>query len=268
MIMVVNWPFLQSNPNYPNGNPATFLVTAAFYALFAIPMFRMVPEQRRNAHLSFVQLTKRGFGQLATTVRHIREYQDIRRFLAAFFVYNDAILTVILFAGIFGRKTLHFSMTELAIWFAMIQVIAVVGSIVFGRFADKYGPKRMITITIYIWIAVVTGAYFTTTAAEFYVVGAIAGISLGSSQTCSRGFMALLTPPEHAAEFFGFYDGFCGKASAVIGPIVFGVLSDIFGSQRPAIWALAVFFVIGLVMLRRVNEKRAEQDEVLLEAAS
>ena len=111
----------------------------------------------------------------------------------------------------------------------------------------------------------VTGAYFTTTAAEFYVVGAVAGISLGSSQAASRAFMALLTPPEHTAEFFGFYDGFCGKASAVIGPVVFGVLSDLFGSQRPAIWALAGFFIIGLLLLRRVNEKKAEQDEELLE---
>ncbi len=150
----------------------------------------------------------------------------------------------------------------------MIQIIAVLGSILFGRFADNRGPKLTISITLCIWIAVVTGAFFTTTAAEFYVVGAIAGICLGSSQAASRAFMALLTPPEHAAEFFGFYDGFCGKASAVIGPVVFGVLSDLFGSQRPAIWALAVFFIIGLILLRRVNEKRAEQAEEQMGIAS
>jgi UMF1 family MFS transporter len=262
MILIVNMPFFETAPKF------TFIVTAAFYTVFALPIFFIVPEQRRNSHLSFPKLVKRGFGQLRTTVRHIRRYKDVTRFLTAFFIYNDAILTVILFSGIFANKTLHFGMTELAIWFGMIQIIAVLGSILFGRFADKRGPKLTISITLCIWIAVVTGAFFTTTAAEFYVVGAIAGVCLGSSQAASRAFMALLTPPEHAAEFFGFYDGFCGKASAVIGPVVFGVLSDLFGSQRPAIWALAVFFIIGLILLRRVNEKRAEQAEEQMGIAS
>jgi UMF1 family MFS transporter len=262
MILIVNVPFFETAPKF------TFLVTAAFYAVFALPIFFMVPEQRRKANLSIVQVSRKGFDQLVTTVRHIRQYKDVTRFLTAFFIYNDATLTVILFSGIFANKTLHFGMMELAIWFGMIQIIAIAGSVVFGKLADKYGPKRMISITLLIWIAVVTAAFFTTTTMEFYFVGAIAGISLGSSQACSRGFMALLTPPEHTAEFFGFYDGFCGKASAVIGPIVFGVLSDLFGSQRPAIWALAVFFVIGLLLLRRVHEKRAEHDEELLEIAS
>jgi UMF1 family MFS transporter len=262
MILVVNMPFFETAPKF------TFLVTAAFYSLFALPIFLIVPEQRRNSHLSFPTIVRRGFTQLRTTVGHIRQYKDVTRFLTAFFIYNDALLTVILFAGIFANQTLHFGMTQLAIWFGMIQIIAVIGSILFGRFADKRGPKLTIMITLCIWIAVVTGAYFTTTALEFYVVGAVAGICLGSSQASSRAFMALLTPPEHAAEFFGFYDGFCGKASAVIGPIVFGVLSDLFGSQRPAIWALAVFFIVGLILLRRVNEKRAVQKEELLEIAS
>lgn len=259
VILIINKPFFETAPKF------TFFVTAAFYTLFALPIFLWVPEKRRKENLSLGQLTRRGFGQLLTTFRHIREYKDITRFLTAFFIYNDAILTVILFAGIFAKKTLHFGMSELALWFGMIQIVAVTGSLVFGKFADKHGPKRTITITLFIWIAVVTSAYFTTTGTGFYFVGALAGVSLGSSQAASRSFMALLTPPEHAAEFFGFYDGFCGKASAVIGPVIFGVLSDLFGSQRPAIWAMAAFFITGLILLRRVSEKRAVRGEHALE---
>ena len=259
IILIVNLPFFETAPKF------TFIVTAIFYLVFALPMFMFVPERRRKANLSFIQLIKQGFWQLATTVRNIRQYKDITRFLVAFFIYNDAILTVILFGGIFAKKTLHFGMTDLAIWFGMIQIVAVIGSLVFGKFADKHGPKFTITITLFIWIVVVTSAYFTTTALQFYFVGGLAGVSLGSSQAASRSFMALLTPPERAAEFFGFYDGFCGKASAIIGPIVFGVLSDFFGSQRPAIWAMAAFFIVGLILLRRVNEHRAEKDEDKLE---
>ena len=255
VILLINLPFFETSPK------ATFLVTAGFFAIFSIPIFLIVPEHRRKAGLSFPKLVQRGFGQLAATFGHIREYKDVARFLVAFFIYNDAILTVILFSGIFAKSTLNFGMTELAIWFAMVQVVAVIGSVLFGKFADNSGPKRAITITLVIWIAVVTAAFFITTDVQFFILGAVAGTALGSSQACSRGLMALLTPPEHAAEFFGFYDGFCGKASAVIGPVIFGLLSDWFGSQRPAIWALAVFFIVGLILLRRVNVRHALRDE-------
>ena len=258
-ILFACWPFFETAPKM------TFLVTAAFYTLFALPMFFIVPERRKRSTMRLGALTKQGFRQLAMTVRHIREYKDISRFLLAFFIYNDAILTVILFSGNFANVTLHFGMTELAIWFGMIQIVAILGSLLFGRLADKTGPKFVITLTLFIWIGVVTAAFFTTTKTEFYFVGGIAGLALGSSQACSRSLMALLTPKEHTAEFFGFYDGFCGKASAVIGPIVFGVLAEIFGSQRPAIWALAVFFIVGLVLLRRVSERQAIKEERKLE---
>ncbi len=261
-ILLINLPLFE------HAAKATFLVTAAFFAVFALPLFLVVPERRKTSELSFPKLVRRGFGQLVTTTRHIREYRSVARFLVAFFIYNDAILTVILFSGIFAKTTLHFGMTELAMWFVMVQIVAVIGSVIFGHFADRRGPKLAITITLVIWIAVVTAAFFTTTAAEFYILGAVAGVSLGSSQACSRGLMALLTPPEHTAEFFGFYDGFCGKASAIIGPIVFGLLSDWFGSQRPAIWALAVFFIVGLILLRRVDVRQARNDEPALVAVT
>ncbi len=261
-ILLINLPLFE------NSATSTFLVTAGFFAIFSLPLFLLVPETRRKPNLSFPLLVRRGFGQLARTVQHIRSYKNVARFLLAFFLYNDAILTVILFSGIFAKTTLHFGMMELAIWFVMVQIVAVIGSVIFGRFADKRGPKRAITITLFIWIAVVTAAFFTQTTAEFYVLGAVAGIALGSSQACSRGLMALLTPPEHAAEFFGFYDGFCGKASAVVGPVIFGVLSDVFGSQRPAIWGLALFFAVGLLLLRRVDEREARQEEQALAAGS
>ncbi|HEY3876192.1 MAG TPA: MFS transporter, partial [Candidatus Kapabacteria bacterium] len=243
-------PFLNSDPKM------TFLITAGFFTLFGIPMFLFVPEERRASSLTFPQIAKKGFSELSRTFRHIREYKDITRFLIAFFLYNDAILTVSSFSGIYAKETLHFAMVELAGFFAMIQIIAVIGSILFGKLADRYGSKRMIAITLFIWIAVIAGAYFTTTKLVFYFVGAGAGIALGASQSCSRSLMALLTPKQHTAEFFGFYDGFCGKVSAIIGPVLFGIFSDWFGDQRPAILILAPMIIIGLILLMGVREQR------------
>ena len=251
LILFVIYPFVE------NSKPTTFLISAAFFLIFSMPFFLVVPEVRRREKVGFVPLVQRGFGQLRTTISHIRKYKDVTRFLLAFFLYNDAILTVVLFSANFADATLHFKATEMAEWYALVQVVAIVGSILFGRFADRFGPKRAITITLIIWIGVVVASYFAQTKTEFFIIGGIAGIALGSSQSCSRSLMALLTPPENAAEFFGFYDGFCGKASAILGPLVFGLLSEAFGNQRPAIIALGAFFVIGLVLLRRVKEQRA-----------
>jgi UMF1 family MFS transporter len=124
--------------------------------------------------------------------------------------------------------------------------------LVFGIVTDKLGPRITIIITLVIWLGVVAGAFISTDAFSFYIVAVFAGISLGSSQSASRSMMALLTPIEHTAEFFGFYDGFAGKASAVVGPLLFGLLSSLFG-QRQAILSLAVFFAAGLWLVKKVR---------------
>ena len=97
-------------------------------------------------------------------------------------------------------------------------------------------------------------AYFAVTKPVFYGVGLLAGLAIGSSQSSSRSLMAKLTPVERSGEFFGFYDGFFGKASAIVGPITFGWISAAFG-QRPAIVFLSTFFIAGLILLTRVKEE-------------
>ena len=231
---------------------ASFLVTAGIFTLFAIPLFLFVPENKKRSSLSSWALVKGGFRQVIQTVKHIRKYRNLSIFLLAFFLYNDATLTVVAFSGLYAKNTLHFTTGDLIFMFAMVQTVAIIGSIAFGYVTDKFGPKRTIMITLCIWLAVVIGAYLTSSVMEFYIVAGVAGLALGSSQSASRSMMALLTPKEHTAEFFGFYDGFCGKASAVIGPLVFGALSTNFG-ERPAIISLGVFFLVGLGMMRRVR---------------
>ncbi|MEP7233796.1 MAG: MFS transporter [Ignavibacteriota bacterium] len=232
--------------------PESFLVTAAMFAFFAIPFFLFVPESRQQAKKYSWNIIGESFRGVIKTAKQIRQYKSLATFLVAFFLYNDAILTVIGFSGLYAKNTLNFSTGDLIVLFAMVQTVAIVGSIIFGYITDRTGPKQTIMITLVIWLGVVTGAFFTSGVGAFYVVAGVAGLALGSSQSASRSLMALLTPKEHAAEFFGFYDGFCGKASAVLGPLIFGALSSGFG-QRPAIISLAVFFLAGLVMMRRVQ---------------
>jgi UMF1 family MFS transporter len=100
---------------------------------------------------------------------------------------------------------------------------------------------------------VIIGAFFVSTISEFYIVGLLAGMSIGSSQSCSRSLMALITPKDREAEFFGFYDGLFGKSSAVVGPFIYGIISDL-SNERFAALAIGLFFIAGLIILQKVNE--------------
>ena len=140
---------------------------------------------------------------------------------------------------------------QVIIFFVIVQSTAIAGSFIFGIISDHIGPKKTITITLVIWIIVVIGAFFVQTVSEFYIVGLLAGLAIGSSQSCSRSLMALLTPKEREAEFFGFYDGLFGKSSAVIGPLVYGIVADI-SNERFAALAIGLFFVVGLFILQKV----------------
>jgi UMF1 family MFS transporter len=135
----------------------------------------------------------------------------------------------------------------------------VIGSLVFGFVTDKLGPKKSIDINLILWLFVVTAAYFVQTKGMFFLISIVAGSSLGAAQSSSRSLMALLTPKEREGEFFGFYDGLCGKASAVIGTFLFGLISYLTNNQRLSILSVGAFFIIGFVLLQRVDDTRATQ---------
>lgn len=233
----------------------SFVVAAAFFLLFSLPMFLFVPEPegKTGKHLSYI---RDGMRQAGTTFRSLfvqRNYPDIARFLIAFFIYNDGILTVIAFAAIFADNVLHMNDKDIIVFFAVVQTSAIVGSIVLGIISDKIGPKKTISITLVLWILICIGAYFVKTVPVFYVIAFGAGAAIGSSQSASRSMMALLTPKEREAEFFGFYDGLCGKASAVVGPFIYGLTADL-TNERIAALTIGIFFLVGLALLQKVPD--------------
>jgi UMF1 family MFS transporter len=258
VLLIVNFMLPdQASPDYLFFVRLSFVVAAAFFLLFSLPMFFFVPEPHRDLSSASTSYMRDGFTRAKETFRALfvrKEYPDIAKFLIAFFIYNDGILTVIAFAAIFAEHILHMSDKDIIIFFAVVQTSAVAGSILFGIITDKIGPKKTISITLLLWIAISAGAFFVQTVAQFYLVAMVAGIAIGSSQSASRCMMAILTPKEREAEFFGFYDGLCGKASAVVGPLVYGIIADL-TSERVAVLSIALFFLIGFVVLQGVPER-------------
>ncbi|MGE5681459.1 MAG: MFS transporter [Bacillota bacterium] len=233
----------------------SFLIAAVFFLVFSIPLFLFVHEPKGNASLQS-SLIKGGVKKSFETFKDLffkKKYPAITRFLIAFFLYNDAIITIIAFASIFAANILKMSDSEVIYFFVIVQSTAVLGSFIFGIISDHIGPKKTIKITLVIWIIVIIGAFFVNSVAGFYLVGLLAGLSIGSSQSCSRSLMALLTPKEREAEFFGFYDGLFGKSSAVVGPLLYGIVSDL-SNERFAALAIGTFFIAGLLIINKVQE--------------
>ncbi len=244
----------QTAPDYYLHIRYSFVIASVFFLVFSIPLFVFVKEPHFPNKLK-VDLIKSGINKSKETFKDIffkNKFPSVSTFLLAFFLYNDAIITIIAFASIFAANVLKMTDAEIIIFFAIVQSTAVLGSFIFGIISDHIGPKKTITITLLIWILVAIGAFLITSIEEFYVIGLVAGLSIGSSQSCSRSLMALLTPKQREAEFFGFYDGLFGKSSAIIGPLVFGIISDLF-TERLGALAIGLFFIAGLIILQKVK---------------
>jgi UMF1 family MFS transporter len=235
---------------------SSFVIAAGIFFVFAIPLFVFLRDHKRHFEYK-TSYVNAGIQRVFDTLRHLRMYKNVLRFLIAFFVYNDGILTIISFASIFATHSLGFTLQEVLILFAVVQASGIIGSLVFGVVTDKIGPKRTIGINLVLWMVVVVAAYLVESKEWFYVIGAVAGSSMGASQASSRSLMALLTPKDHEAEFFGFYNGLCGKASAVVGTFLFGLISYITEDQRLSVLTIGIFFVAGFFLLQRVDDSRS-----------
>ncbi len=230
----------------------TFIVSAFFFLIFSLPLFIYLKDSRKNIEHQESYL-KIGYKRVWDTISHLKNYKNLALFLLSYFFYIEGVNTVIYFAGNYASSTMGFSEIELIVFFLTVQTTAIIGSIIFGIIADSIGQKKSIIYTLIIWLITVILAFFVESKNHFYIVGLLAGSAMGSCQSISRSMMSLLTPAEKKTEFFGFYS-FFGKSSAVLGPLVFGFISYITNSQRLAIISLALFFIIGMILLFNVKD--------------
>ena len=238
-----------------------FIWAGLFFFVFSLPIYIMLNETK-NPVRETGAFIKTGYERVRKTLRKIRRFPQITRFLISYFVYIDGVNTVIYFSGIYASDTLGFSMKEVIQFFAIVQASAISGSYVFGYLTDKLGPKKTIHLTLLMWMLVTIGGFLARDALTFYVVGLVAGMAMGSSQSASRALMGRLIPAGMEAEFFGFY-ALTGKFSAIMGPLLFGLTSTVTGNQRYAVLSVLVFFVAGFLLLRRVDERVTYKDVVL-----
>jgi UMF1 family MFS transporter len=200
-----------------------------------------------------------GFSRLADTGRSVRHFSELVKFLSVFFFYSLGLTSVIAFAGIFASRTMGFTPKELIVLFIALQLTSAAGAFLFGFFQDRLGAARTIQVTLVLWILVCAGAYFCTSKGQFWGIALTAGLGIGSLQSVSRGLVGLFSPPEKSGEFFGFW-GLAGKGAYMLGPLIFGAISSTTGSQRLAMLSTGLFFIVGLIGMAFIDERRGHEE--------
>ena len=220
-----------------------------------MPTFLFLPKDHPGER-TVLRAAIDGITGFKRIVREVLAERELRRFLVAYFFYIDGVLTVIGTTSLFAGETLGFEGQELIYLFLGAQVSALLGALGLAGPTDRWGPKRVITLTLILWTVIVVLAYFIHSKMLFFMLVFLAGAGLGAVQAASRSLMAALIPKGKEAEMFGFY-AFCGKSSSVLGPLVFGTISyNLGGNQRVAVLAVGAFFLVGLILLQRVRDPR------------
>ena len=232
---------------------ATNLLVAVWFAVFSVPIFLWVREKKAPVTQARGLLAA-SYRQLARTFGEARKYKEIIKLLIARLVYNDGLITIFAFGGIYAAGTFGFTFTEIMIFGIVLNVAAGIGAFVMGFFDDLLGGKRTIQISLVFLIVATLLAIFTHSKTVFWVSGIMVGFFAGPNQSASRSLLGRFVPPEKENEFFGLF-AFSGKATAFLGPLALGELTRVFQSQRAGVSIVAVLFVAGSVLLKWVDEK-------------
>jgi UMF1 family MFS transporter len=235
---------------------ASLLVVALWWGIFSIPTFVWLRERaqgkQRPPGTSYLKI---GFQRLALTLRKVRQFRELVKFLVAFLIYNDGVQTVIVMAAVFGAEVLHMPQEELILCFILIHVVAFFGALLFGYLADRMMTKRAINISLFLWSGALIYALMIDQNWQFWILAVVIGFVLGGIQACSRALLAQFTPQENSAEFFGFFST-GGKFAAIFGPALFGLITDVTGSARFGLLSALFFLLLGWSVLYFVDEEK------------
>ncbi|MBL8144364.1 MAG: MFS transporter [Acidobacteria bacterium] len=245
----------------------SFLSVAIWWGLFSIPLFRHVPEpavEHRGPAPTGMALVTTAFSQLLETLRDLARFRQAFLMLIAFLIYNDGINTIIRMASIYGAQ-LGIGQGDLILALLLVQFVGIPFAFAFGRLAAVVGAKRSIFLALAVYAGISVLGYFMKTAAHFYLLAVLVGMVQGGSQALSRSLFASMIPKQKSSAFFAFFAVF-EKFAGIIGPAIFAAAIGATGSSQNAILSVIIFFVVGALILARVDV--AEGQRLAREAES
>ena len=238
--------------------PVCMLITAVIFALAPLPAFLFLRERSVTpmpAEGGSIQWLA-AFAQLGRSLRSLRSFPDLRRFLWCIVWYQAGVQTVVALAAIYAEQALKFETADTIRLILLVNITAAVGAAVFGQVQDRLGHVRTLVITLVGWLVAIGLAWASTGPGMFWIAANVVGICLGASQSAGRALVGYFSPAERRAEFFGLW-GVAVKLSSILGPVSYGLVSWVSeGDHRLAMLATGTFFVVGLVVLRSVDAVR------------
>lgn len=238
---------------------ASFISVALWWIAFTIPLMRRVREpeilkfdgeQGQNA--IYV-----GFKRLYATARQVRRYRQVALFLVAFWFFTDAIGTIIKMATIYGAE-LGIGESHLIGALLLVQILGIPCTFAFGMLADRIGCKTSVMLTLVVYTGICVLGYFMTTTLHFWLLAILVALVQGASQALSRSLYATMIPLSKASEFFGFIS-VSSRFAGILGPIIFGIVGQITGQSRISILLLIGFFLIGMILLAKVDVEEGQR---------
>lgn len=222
----------------------SFVIAAVWWFLFAIPLQKNVHQKYSVAPTS--SPLAGSFKRVFQTIKHISKYKQVAWFLVAYFFYIDGVDTIFTMATSIGMD-IGVQTNELMIVLLVVQLIAFPFSIFFGWFADKTSTRKGILLGIAVYFFICLYALNLKNSFDFWVLAIMVGTSQGGLQALSRSYFGKIIPKDSGSEFFGFYN-ILGKFSAVMGPFIVGIVTQMTGKSTIGAASLSALFLVGLVV--------------------
>ncbi len=227
---------------------------ALWFFIFMIPMFLFTKDVDIES-LSFFKALKKGLNQLFTSAKNVRQHINLVRFLIASAIYRDGLVTLFAIGGVYAAGQFGMDFTEILIFAIGLNVTAGLGAFGFAFVDDAIGSKRTIIISL-VGLIVVGGAILLIEDKVYFLILALGlGTFMGPVQAASRTMIGKLCPPHLMTQAYGLY-AFTGKSISFMGPLMFGLMTSYFGTQQAGMASIIIFWVVGLVLLLKVKEKR------------
>ncbi len=245
-------------------------LAGAFFLVGAVPTFIWLREKGKSRpFFTPGHALRSGWSRIRNTLADLPHFRDLAIFLLSLFFSMAGLFIIISFTFIYGDQVIGWEPRIQMLMFVVTQITAACGALGFGFLQDRLGAKRTFNLTLMLWMVSITLIYFTPALTEvlndlaapdlepqhlFLAVGCLAGLGLGSVQSCARTMVGRFTPRNKEAEFFGFW-GVSTRLAAIMGILGLGLLQILVGLQAAVLLCLA-FFGLSLGINLFVNEKR------------
>jgi UMF1 family MFS transporter len=239
------------------GTRLAFLTVAVWWFVFSIPLLRRVPETKPATAVRAGQAVGLAFRRLGTTLRSLKNYPELLKYLIAFWLFSDGIGTIIRMATVYGEN-IGIGTSHLIGALLITQFVGFPCAIAFGKLAGRIGAKTSLYASLLVYVVITILGYFMTNAIHFYLLAVMVGLVQGGSQALSRSIFTRLIPVGREAEYFGFMSVW-NKFAGIMGPAIFGYVNMV-GDSRLGILALILFFVLGIAMLLFVDLDKGERE--------